>query len=46
MTAARISFPGDACLSVAFDEVIDPAINARCVALAAALERAGGTGYS
>jgi inhibitor of KinA len=39
MTSARVSFPGDSCLSVAFDEIIDPAINARCVALAAALER-------
>jgi allophanate hydrolase subunit 1 len=39
MTGARITFLGDACLSVAFDERIDPAINARCIALAAALER-------
>ena len=36
---ARITFPGDSCLSVAFDEAIDPAINARCVVLAEALER-------
>jgi inhibitor of KinA len=30
---------GDSCLSVVFEEKIDPAINARCVALAGALER-------
>ena len=30
---------GDACLSVIFEETIDPAVNARCVALAATLER-------
>ena len=30
---------GDGCLSVTFDEKIDPAVNARCVALATELER-------
>jgi inhibitor of KinA len=39
MTDVRIAVLGDSCLSVAFDERIDPAINARCVALGAALER-------
>ena len=39
MTAVRITFLGDSCLSVAFDEKIDPVINARCLALSAALER-------
>jgi inhibitor of KinA len=39
MTDLRISFPGDSCLSIAFDEKIDPAINVRCVALSAALGR-------
>jgi KipI family sensor histidine kinase inhibitor len=44
MSDAHISFPGDACLSVAFDRVIDPAVNERCVALAGALERTRRTG--
>jgi KipI family sensor histidine kinase inhibitor len=44
MTAVRISFLGDACLLAAFEESIDPAINARCVALAEALERQGRAG--
>jgi inhibitor of KinA len=47
MTPAQISFPGDACASVAFSPasaVPDPAINARCVALAAALDSEQWTG--
>jgi KipI family sensor histidine kinase inhibitor len=44
MTGARITFLGDACLSVAFDEQIDPAINAQCLALSAMLERQQRTG--
>jgi inhibitor of KinA len=39
MTDARVSFLGESCLLVAFDERVDPAVNARCVALSAALER-------
>ena len=39
MTAPRIGFPGDACVSVEFGQAIDPAVNARCVSLAAAIER-------
>jgi KipI family sensor histidine kinase inhibitor len=39
MNHGRVTFLGDSCLSIAFDEQIDPAINDRCVALAAALER-------
>ena len=34
----RIDFPGDACLSAVFGDAIDPASNARCVALAVELE--------
>jgi inhibitor of KinA len=30
---------GDSCISIGFDEKIDPAINARCVAMAASLEQ-------
>jgi allophanate hydrolase subunit 1 len=43
MTAPRITFPGDACLSIEFAAepgVIDEAINSRCVALATALGEA------
>jgi KipI family sensor histidine kinase inhibitor len=39
MTNARITCTGDSCLTVAFEAVIDPAVNARCIALADALER-------
>ena len=39
MNEFRILPLGDSCLSVVFEEKIDPAINARCVALAGALER-------
>jgi inhibitor of KinA len=34
----RIVAMGDSCLSIVFDETIDPAINARCIAIAASLE--------
>jgi inhibitor of KinA len=34
----RIVAMGDSCLSIVFEETIDPAINARCIAIAAALE--------
>jgi inhibitor of KinA len=44
MTDFRIIPMGDSCLSVAFEEKIDRAINARCVALAGALERASRPG--
>jgi inhibitor of KinA len=37
MTPPAITFVGDSCLSVSFDAVVDPAINACCAALAAAL---------
>jgi inhibitor of KinA len=39
MSDFRILPMGDSCLSVVFEEKIDPAINARCLALAGALER-------
>lgn len=39
MTDVRITFPGDSCLSVIFDEKIDSEVNARCVALSAALDQ-------
>jgi KipI family sensor histidine kinase inhibitor len=39
MTApARVEL-GDSCVALQFDAVIDPAVNARCIALAAALEQ-------
>jgi inhibitor of KinA len=38
MSDFRVLPLGDACLSVVFEEKIDPAINARCVALAGAVE--------
>jgi inhibitor of KinA len=38
MSRGRLVPMGDSCLSVMFDEKIDPAINARCVAIAASLE--------
>jgi inhibitor of KinA len=53
MTDARFNFPGDACLSVDLaaspaspesTNLLDPGVNARCVALAAALERERRTG--
>jgi KipI family sensor histidine kinase inhibitor len=44
MTDVRLAFLGDSCLSVSFDAEIDPAINARCVALAEALMRQPSTG--
>ena len=37
-TTARVVF-GDSCVALQFDAVIDPAVNARCIALAAALEQ-------
>ena len=39
MMTPQVSFPGDACLLIAFEAAIDPAINARCIALADAIER-------
>lgn len=36
---STVVFMGDACLSVVFEEKVDAAINARCVALAAEVER-------
>lgn len=39
MIPAEIVAAGDACLSIAFPEAIDPRLNDRCVALAAELER-------
>jgi inhibitor of KinA len=39
MNDFRILALGDSCLSVVFEERIDPGINARCVGLAGALER-------
>jgi KipI family sensor histidine kinase inhibitor len=41
MTQARVVALGDACLAIQFDNVIDPAVNARCVALAESLARLG-----
>jgi inhibitor of KinA len=38
MTEARIVAMGDSCLSIVFDEKIDPVVNARCIALAESLE--------
>jgi inhibitor of KinA len=37
MTGGRIEFLGDSCLSIAFDQRVDPAVNDRCVALAQSL---------
>jgi inhibitor of KinA len=39
MKDARISFLGDSCLSVAFEERIDPAVNQRCIALSTVLRQ-------
>jgi inhibitor of KinA len=39
MTDCRVVPLGDSCLSVIFEEAVDPAINARCVAVAEALTR-------
>ncbi len=39
MSDARIVLLGDSCLAVQFAPAIDPVVNARCVALAASLER-------
>ena len=39
MSEFRVVPLGDACLSVVFEEKVDPAINARCVALAEGLDR-------
>jgi inhibitor of KinA len=39
MSEFRVVPLGDACLSVVFEEKVDPVINARCVALAEGLER-------
>ncbi len=36
--SVRIVAMGDSCLSIVFDETIDPEINARCIAIAASLE--------
>jgi KipI family sensor histidine kinase inhibitor len=41
MTKARVVALGDSCLAIQFDKVIDPAVNARCVALAESLARLG-----
>jgi len=38
MNQPRIITMGDSCLSVVFDETIEPAINARCIAIARSLE--------
>lgn len=37
MTTARITSLGDSCLSIAYEEQIDPGVNDRCLSLAAAL---------
>ena len=39
MSLSRIVSFGDSCVSAQFAAAIDPAVNARCIALAAALER-------
>ncbi len=39
MSGDRIVLLGDSCLSLRFADAIDPAVNARCIALAAALDR-------
>jgi inhibitor of KinA len=39
MSHLRIVTVGDSCVSLALAEAIDPAVNARCIALAASLER-------
>jgi KipI family sensor histidine kinase inhibitor len=39
MSAVRVEFLGDSCLSVAFDERIDPAVSGQCLALSAELEQ-------
>lgn len=39
MSLSRIVSLGDSCVSAQFAAAIDPAVNARCIALAAALER-------
>jgi KipI family sensor histidine kinase inhibitor len=38
MSRGKIVAIGDSCLAIVFDEQIDPAVNARCIALAASLE--------
>jgi inhibitor of KinA len=38
MNYPRIVTMGDSCLSIVFDETIEPAINARCIAIARSLE--------
>jgi inhibitor of KinA len=38
MNQQRIVRMGDSCLSIVFDETIEPAINARCIAIARSLE--------
>ena len=40
----KIVLLGDACLSMVFDEAIDPAINAQCIAMAELLAQAGRPG--
>jgi len=37
--SARLVILGDSCVSVQFEAVIDPVVNARCVALAASMEQ-------
>ncbi len=39
MNGPRLLAMGDSCLSISFGEKIDPAVNARCVAMAASLEQ-------
>jgi inhibitor of KinA len=39
MSVSRIVMLGDSCVSAQFAAVIDPGVNARCIVLAAALER-------
>jgi KipI family sensor histidine kinase inhibitor len=38
MNPARLVWLGDSCVSIQFGEAIDPAVNARCVAVAASIE--------
>ena len=39
MSGGRLVEMGDSCLSLVFEEQIDPAVNARCVAIAGSLEQ-------
>jgi len=39
VTTPQVVATGDACLSIIFEQTIDPGVNARCVALASALEQ-------